>query len=227
MSNIKAGSITGATSMADDTRVVIMSSDGNTVLNTNMAELVNYLSPLLGGGGASDQTPDAFTFNTITGAQLSIDINESNEITISGINMPINVTTTASYSKNGGTIQPAGSVIAINGDKFKLYVQSSDFPLTTTSGILTAGDVSATFSITTGDYLTPLSMLGQQIDKAWFQEDLNEGEVSDWLSRGRRAVHAVQATQANRPIRLPANGGVLFGNAAKKWLQWGNDTEVT
>lgn len=178
------------------------------------------------GGAASDQIPDAFSFTPITGAQLSIDINSSEVITITGINTVANVTSDVPYSKNGGSTQQAGATTAINGDTFQLFVRSSDFALTPTTGTLTVGGISGTFTVTTGDFLTPLSMLGQQIDKAFFQEDCAEGEVTNWISRGRRITTATQATQANRPTKLPSNGGVLFGAGVKKWLQWTTDYDA-
>lgn len=187
------------------------------VLNARIAELE-------AGGGSGDLTPDAFSFTPVTNAQPS-QVYISNEITIAGINEAVVATSTVPRSKNGGAFVTTDG-IAVNGDKFRLQLIASSSPNVGVSGALTIGSVSSTFLATTADVLTPADMFAQQIHRAWFQEDLAEGAVASWLSRGRDPKAAVQATVANRPVKLPTNGGVHFAKGLSKRLTWAQDNDA-
>lgn len=98
---------------------------------------------------APDSTPDPFTFNDVTGAPLNTQ-HTSNTITITGINVQINISVSAggSYSKNGGTYTTAAGT-AVNGDTITLRRTSSANNSTNTDTVFTAGGVSDTWRITT------------------------------------------------------------------------------
>lgn len=68
--------------------------------------------------------------------------------------------------------------------------------------------------------------LPEMLLKAWYQETVPEGEVAAWNSSGVKSASAAQATQASRPTRLPANGGVRFAKGASHSLTWAVDTDT-
>lgn len=81
-------------------------------------------------------------------------------------------------------------------------------------------------AVTDVSQATLFAMAGQQIDKAWFQEDLVDGAVTSWLSRGRRPTTVSQLTPANQPSKLASEAGVYFANGATKNLQSAVDLEA-
>ena len=50
----------------------------------------------------------------------------------------------------------------------------------------------------------------EMIARAWYQEDLSEGPVAEWRSRGVKPVTAKQKSPSLRPIKLPGRDGVKF-----------------
>jgi hypothetical protein len=87
-------------------------------------------------------------FNDVTGVNPS-QLVGSNNITVSGMNSTATVTVTdGSYSKNDAAYTTSPGV-AVNGDRFSILVQASSSYSTVTSGTLTIGGTSDTFSVTT------------------------------------------------------------------------------
>jgi len=177
-----------------------------------------------GGGGSGDLTPDPFTFTPVTNALQGV-IYTSNEVTITGINEAVIVRSSVPFSKNGGpwiTVDTA----AVAGDKFRLQVASSLVPNIPLSGALTVGSVTSLFTVTTADRISPSDMFPQQVHRAWLQEDLLDGEVSSWLARGRNPATPTQSVIANRPVKLPNQGGVYFQKGLPKRLGLSQDSDA-
>lgn len=100
--------------------------------------------------GTPDSTPDAFTFTDSTGVEPS-SVNTSNTITISGITTAVAVTLTGTgspYMTKNGVIS-SDTTTAVSGDIFIVYVTASGSYSTATTGVLTVGGVSDTYSVTT------------------------------------------------------------------------------
>jgi hypothetical protein len=96
----------------------------------------------------ADTTPNAFTFVDQTGVSVGTNIS-SNTITITGINTatPISISG-GEYAIDGGTFTNTASTINA-GQTVLLRQTSSASHSTTTDAILTVGNVSDTFSVTT------------------------------------------------------------------------------
>lgn len=93
-------------------------------------------------------TPLPFNFIDRNNVELSTQI-ESNTITISGIDIPTDVTVIGGeYSKNGGSYTNSPTT-AVNGDRFKVRLTSSGTYETTSSVTLTVGGTSGTFNVRT------------------------------------------------------------------------------
>lgn len=99
-------------------------------------------------GAPNDTTPDAFTFTDRTGVELSTNT-ESNQIVISGINTPTNISVSGgTYSINNATY--TGNVGTVsNSDSIKVRLTSSASYNTATQMTLTIGGVSSVFRATT------------------------------------------------------------------------------
>jgi beta-glucanase (GH16 family) len=67
---------------------------------------------------------------------------------------------------------------------------------------------------------------GEMIVKSWYQEDVHEGEVASWQSRGVKPAVAAQSNSALRPVKLDNNKGVLFRKGVKQALTWPVDTDA-
>lgn len=131
--------ITGTLITAGIYNVTYSVTDGKGVTSQNFTITVN---------AAPDTSPDAFTFTDQTGVALSQLIN-SNEITVSGINTDTPISVSGGYySINGGSWTPVAWLVK-NGDKVRVQVMSSTSWLTTTSAVLTIGDKSDSFDVTT------------------------------------------------------------------------------
>lgn len=99
-------------------------------------------------GGASDTTPDAFTFTDQTNVALSTTIT-SNTITVSGINAAASISITGgNYSINGGAYTSSSGTVT-NGQTVTVQHTSSASYSTATNTTLTIGGVSDTFTSTT------------------------------------------------------------------------------
>jgi hypothetical protein len=99
-------------------------------------------------GGASDTTPDAFSFTDQSGVALSSTITSA-AITVSGIDAAADITITGgTYSINGGAYTSSAGTVTV-GQQVTVRHTSSASYLTATDTILTIGGVSGTFTSTT------------------------------------------------------------------------------
>src|SRR5690349_6852713 len=100
---------------------------------------------------AADTTPAAFVFTDITNSTLST-VYTSNAITVSGIDAGYSVAVSFSgqgtYTKNGGAYT-SSSGTAVLGDTFAVRLTSSGSGGLATSGTLTIGGVSDTYTVKT------------------------------------------------------------------------------
>ncbi|MCA1807526.1 MAG: hypothetical protein LC687_06745, partial [Actinobacteria bacterium] len=97
-----------------------------------------------------DTTPDAFVFVDQNGLNLNTTL-ASNTITVSGINTPTPISVTGGqYSINGESYTSSAGFV-IDGDSVTVRATSSSEGLSDVNAILTIGDVSDTFTVTTGD----------------------------------------------------------------------------
>jgi hypothetical protein len=98
--------------------------------------------------GATDTTPDAFSFTDATGAELST-VTTSNTITISGIDAasPVSISGNGTFSIAGGGYTTSGNIT--NGQSINVRLTSSSSFSTAVSTVLTIGGVTDTFSVTT------------------------------------------------------------------------------
>lgn len=101
----------------------------------------------------TDTVPTNFSFQSANSVELNTLIN-SNEITISGINSPSNISISAGeYSINNADFTTTNGTIS-NGEKVQIRMTSSNEPLTESNAQLTIGGVSGSFTITTKDVET-------------------------------------------------------------------------
>lgn len=100
--------------------------------------------------GATDTTPDAFTFTDVTDVAVST-TQTSNTITVAGMSAGASATVTVTggtYSKNSGAyVSTAGT--AQNGDTFSVRHTSSASNSTSVDTTLTIGGISDTYTSTT------------------------------------------------------------------------------
>jgi hypothetical protein len=98
------------------------------------------------------QNPYSFTFDIFTGA-LPNTLYTSNVVTITGFLSSIEVyVSTGEYSINGGLWSGAGQTGTIqSGDSLQLRILSSWEPSLTNEIIVTVGNYSTTFGVTTMD----------------------------------------------------------------------------
>lgn len=102
--------------------------------------------------GSGDSTPDPFALVNQTGVKKSQWVT-SNAVTVSGINLTVNASVTGTnirWSKNGGAWQTGIGTVS-NGDQVRVQMKSSDFANTAVNGSLTIGNVSASWTLTTGN----------------------------------------------------------------------------
>ena len=133
-------------------------SNGDTVTlrkaSSAVAGEVNTVTLSIGGVSDAwqvatrDAVPDAFTFTDQVGVKGNVN-RLSNVITVSGINVPVELTIAGGkYSRNGGSFTSAKTTVS-NGDQIRVQVKSSSTEGATVSSILSIGGVSDTFSVTT------------------------------------------------------------------------------
>jgi sugar lactone lactonase YvrE len=97
---------------------------------------------------AADSTPDKFTFADQTNVPVDT-LLTSNTITVTGINTPAAISIIGgAYSISGGTYTSATGTVA-NGQSVSVRQTSASSYSTKTDTILTIGDISDTFSVTT------------------------------------------------------------------------------
>jgi reprolysin-like metallo-peptidase family M12B len=96
-----------------------------------------------------DKTPDNFSFNSVTGAELRTKV-ISNAITVSGINAEtsIRMSSWGKYSINGGKFFRKTGMVS-NGDSVRVHLYTGGRKGATRTATLIIGGVSAPFSTTT------------------------------------------------------------------------------
>jgi hypothetical protein len=149
------GCTTSATSGADGEGVVITPNVGATSYSVTFRTLISETSTYYYGriagtisSGASDTTPDAFTFTDQTGVALNSTI-ISNTITVSGINAASAISISGgTYSINGGAYTSSSGTVT-NGQIVSVAHTSSGSNSTAVNTTLTIGGVSDTFTSTT------------------------------------------------------------------------------
>ena len=95
-----------------------------------------------------DAVPDGFTFTDQSGVKANV-IRTSNVITVSGINVPVEMTIVGGkYSRNGAPFTSAKTTVS-NGDQIRINLKSSSTGGATVNSTLSIGGVSDTFSVTT------------------------------------------------------------------------------
>jgi hypothetical protein len=85
---------------------------------------------------------------------------------------------------------------------------------------LADGGRSDTGSITTGNFWTP-EIDSELMAVGFFQEDLAEGTVNTWISRGRKSK-----TATGTATKLANNGGVLFAKGTQQKVSWAADNDA-
>lgn len=110
--------------------------------------LALQLLNLLEGAGASDTTPDQFTFVDQVGVDLSATIT-SNSVTITGIDASVTSAVAGGTQSLNGAAFTALDVTVNNGDQIRVRHTSSGSNDTATNTTLTIGGVSDIFTSTT------------------------------------------------------------------------------
>ena len=165
---------------------------------------------------ASDVGPAPFSFPVITDAPLQTA--HQHEIVIEGQEVPYLARASAglTFGVNGGP--PVVEAVVTGGDRLLALLRSSPTASTVVLGSLKVGAVLADWSITTGNFWTPMTAWPELVGYAFVQEDLAEGSVTSWQGRGVRPKIA-----NGLATKLPDNGGVLFTGTQS--MSWGVDTE--
>lgn len=102
----------------------------------------------------TDVTPDPISFTPIENAKLSTLV-ESNQVTITGIDTPVNIAVEdGEYKVNDGDYTSTASSVSA-GDTVKVRHTTSAETNTSVTTVVTVGDLSANFSSTTGADNTP------------------------------------------------------------------------
>ena len=130
--------------------------------NEQSGEFIERYGKIQGSisGGATDTTPDAFTFTDQTNVALNTVITSTPAITVSGIDAatPISITG-GTYSINGGAYTSSSGSIT-NGQSVTVQHTSSGSNSTATNTTLNIGGVTDTFTSTTAAAATPTYSLG-------------------------------------------------------------------
>ena len=129
-------------------------------VNTGTGSLTNYTVVVTVGEGTGTWTvqtkqilnvPDTISFTGASNTELNT-IQTSNLVTITGINVPINISiSNGSYSKNGGAYSTSPTT-AVNGDTFILRHTSAGVGLSGTTTVFNYGSKTANFTTTTREY---------------------------------------------------------------------------
>jgi predicted extracellular nuclease len=98
---------------------------------------------------ADDASPDAFAFAPVVDVAVDALV-ESNEITVSGINVPTAITVAGGeISINGGSYVAMFGLLVNDGDRVRVRVRAAGAFATAASTTVGIGDQSATFTVTT------------------------------------------------------------------------------
>lgn len=124
--------------------------------------LIAALTACGGGGGSgkdvpdnpppppavSDTTPDAFTFNAVANADVSVTV-ESNTITVDGINAATTISIAGGEYKIASGEYTTSNNTVTAGQPVTIRLTTSEAGGATSQATLTIGDVSSTFTVTT------------------------------------------------------------------------------
>lgn len=136
---ITAGEVTA------NTNVTITVSSGSIARATKTITVTNYIPP--------DTTPDTFSIDNVTNAELSTSTTSSTTVTITGINAVTNITSSNcefNFLDVNGNLTGWGTTAQLtNGTKFKVRMTSSSSYSTAVNGSVTVGGVTANWSVTT------------------------------------------------------------------------------
>jgi len=137
-----------STVVQDDTVVVklITSNVANTTTSATLT--IGGYSDTFSATTKTDDTPDAFTFETLNGVDLDTDY-VSEVIYISGLNVVVSISVVGGeYAKNGGLFTNVAGTVT-NGDAIELQLHSSDMEQTSTDMSVTVGTYTTTFTVIT------------------------------------------------------------------------------
>ncbi len=184
---------------------VLVSCGGNG--GGNSASACRENETFLEGEGCIDPTPDVFTFIDRAGAETVV-FYESNEIRVQGLGLSVDLTVDGgTYSLNGGDFS-SEPVSVSNGDTVVVRALSAVGQNQLVSVLLTIGDVSDSFDVTTlgGD---PLPR-GQQ-DWAMFGKDYAQSRHSLDTSIGRNNVDTLRVAHRVEGIGVSGTPAVVDG----------------
>lgn len=136
------------------------------VRHTTSAAYVTTVSTTLTIGGvngifstttqAVDTTPDPFSFTPQSGAARNTEVT-SNAVTITGINTPVGISVSGgTYSVDGGAFTNAAGTLS-NGQSVRARVTTSNSFSSTATALITIGNGSGNFTVTTGDGKSPVA----------------------------------------------------------------------
>src|SRR6218665_923751 len=102
----------------------------------------------------ADTTPNAFSFEPKTGVALGTE-HTSNLITVEGIDTAVPISITGGeYSINGGAFTSAAGTVSVS-NTVVIKATASSVTETVQNAVITIGDVSATYAVTTIPDITP------------------------------------------------------------------------
>lgn len=181
-----------------DTNGFVVSGDTIEVRQTSSPEFLTTTRTILTIGEinatfavttiAADTSPNPFYFIERNNADPDT-LYESNTITVSGVNAPTPINILGGeYAIDGGTYTTVAGTIT-NGQTVLVRQTSSSAPSDTTDTVLTIGDISDTFSVTTSNTDIPFAVgRAGNIDgvKVWQLPDAPNGDKPDqsWLAVG-------------------------------------------
>jgi len=184
-------------------------SSYSVTFRTRDTEQAVWYSTTLSGtisAGATDTTPDAFTFTDQTGVALNSTI-ISNTITVSGINAASAISISGgTYSINGGAYTSSSGTVT-NGQTVSVAHTSSGSNGTAVNTTLTIGGVSDTFTSTTAAAAT-YTLTFYDSSFAGARTNFNEGEgVYAFLSTTAPDGTYYWSTSSGSDIS-PVNGSI-------------------
>lgn len=158
--------------------------------------------------GASDTTPDAFSFTTVNSAAQNVQV-VSGAVTITGMNLPAAASVTGegspAFSVNSGPWVSTGSVAA--GDSIRVRLTSAASGNVTRTATLTVGGVSASYAVTTAYDTTP--------DAFTFVDQTGKEPNTDVISA------SVSISGVEVPTAVSATNGAQFSINGGSWVTTG------
>lgn len=159
-----ASAVSSSTNAGDSSSSNSLSSTSSLISSSSVSSFssVKMSSSLTSSSSsvAPDTTPDAFSFTPVTGALLNTSIT-SDTVIINGINTatPISITG-GQYAINDGAPTNAAGTIT-QGQTAKVTLTTAATAVASAQAVLTVGDVSATFTVTTTNVIGGAPQTGQ------------------------------------------------------------------